>query len=393
MRILQVVPFFPPAHGFGGLAEITYQISKALVRRGHETVVYTSDARDLNSRLDVHPVEYLDGIEVHYFENLPVRPIKNLFVTPGLVLKAKADVKNFDVVHLHGHWSFQNIVLHHYVKKFSIPYVFQAHGCLPRDFSLQRMKRVYDLLFGTKILNDASKVIAVTRMEAQQYYSRGVPKHKVALVPNGVNLSQLIATKGAFRTRFSISSHWRIILFLGRLHPLKGIDLLIEAYARLVEEFDDIMLVVVGPDEGHLSNLRQQVRSLGLTRNVLFTGLLCGNEKLQAYIDSEVFVLPSRYEIFGLVILEAYAFSVPVVASNLPSISQIVQDGQTGYLFKPGHVQSLVDGIARVLRNREDAKKMGANGRRLVEDRYTIDRVVESIEAIYDDLLSSKSVL
>ena len=391
MRVLQVVPFFPPAYGFGGLLEASYQIAKALVKKGHEIIVYTSDAKDLNSRLEVRPVENLDGIEVHYFRNLPVRCIKNLFVTPGLVSRAKNEVESFDVVHLHGHWSFQNAVLHHFAKKHSIPYVFQAHGSLPKGESSRELKRIYDLLFGSRILRDASKVIAVSPMEVEQYIAKQVPAHKVALIPNGINLSQQTATKGAFRKRFSIGDNKRIVMFLGRLHPLKGVNLLIEAYACLSKEFDDIQLVIVGPDDGCLFNLKRQVRLLGLTKDVLFTGLLCENEKLEAYMDADLLVLPSRYEIFGIVVLEAYAFSIPVVASDLPSLSEFIQDGQTGLLFKSGDVQSLVDKITRMLRNQEEAKKMGSCGRRLLEDRFCIDKVVESIETIYEDLFKRKS--
>jgi glycosyltransferase involved in cell wall biosynthesis len=207
-----------------------------------------------------------------------------------------------------------------------------------------------------------------------------------------VDLSQFTSTKGAFRKKFSIDSSQRILLFVGRLHELKGVNFLIEAFAHLVKEFEDLRLVIVGPDDGYMSDLRRLASSLDVTESVLFTGPLYESDKLEALIDADLLVLPSVYEIFGIVLLEAYAFSKPVVASNLSSISSLVKDGDTGFLFTSGHLESLIENLRKILSDSERARTMGLNGRQFVEKNFTIDRTVRRIEETYETVLSNQEL-
>ena len=160
---------------------MVYQFSRELVKRENEVVVYTSDAKDFGSRLRINSDKVVDGIMVHYFRNLALMPVKlfKLFITPQLVSYAKKEVKKFDVIHLHEYRTFQNIVIAHYAKKHSVPYVLQAHGSLPRMMAKRRLKWIYDVFFGNKLLRDGSKVIAVNQMEAKQYRSIGVSARAV----------------------------------------------------------------------------------------------------------------------------------------------------------------------------------------------------------------------
>ncbi|MBO3810151.1 MAG: glycosyltransferase, partial [Candidatus Brockarchaeota archaeon] len=113
MKILQVVPYFPPAYAFGGPVKAAYQISRELVKRGHEVIVYTTDVKDFESRLGINSYTTLDGIEVRRFRNISLTSIKKLklFITPHLVSCAKKEVKDFDVIYLHEYRTFQNIVM------------------------------------------------------------------------------------------------------------------------------------------------------------------------------------------------------------------------------------------------------------------------------------------
>jgi len=169
---------------------VAYQVPRELVKRGHEVVVYTSDAKDFGSRLRIDSDNDVDGIRVRYFKNLALMLVKKfkLFITPQLISRAKEGVKKFDVIHLHEYRTFQNIVIAHYAKKYGVPYVLQAHGSLPRTMAWQRLKWIYDVLFGYRLLRDASKVIALSRVEADQYGGMDVPEEKIAIIPNGIDL-------------------------------------------------------------------------------------------------------------------------------------------------------------------------------------------------------------
>ena len=394
MKILQVVPYFSPAYAFGGPVKVAFQVSRELVKRGHQVVVWTSDAKDLDSRLTVKPVSIVDGIKVHYMRNLSMIPVKKskIFITPELVSKVKEDIKEFDIVHLHEYRSFQNIVVHHYANKYGVPYVLQACGSLPRIIAKQRLKWIYDVLFGYRLLRDASKVLALSLMEAEQYSEMGVPNEKIAIIPNGIDLSDYVdlPPKFSFKENFNIPKDLKIVLYLGRIHEIKGIDFLVKAYAKLIEKFKDILLVVVGPDDGYLDELRGLISSLNIADDVLFTGPLYEKDKFEAYVDADIFVLPSRYETFPNVVLEAYACSKPVIASDVMSIPDIVLHGKTGLLFRAGDKLELGKMISYMLTNTEEAEGMGHKAFKFVEEKFSLEKVVDSIEFLYETILNEK---
>jgi len=396
MKILQVVPYFPPAYAFGGPVKVAFQVSKELAKRGHEVVVYTSDAKDLDSRLIVEPVRIIDGIEVHYMSNLSIMPVKKskLFITPELISKTKEEIKNFDVVHLHEYRTFQNLIIHHYAKKYGVPYVLQARGSLPRIMAKKRLKWAYDVLFGYRLLRDASKVIALSQTEAGQYRGMGVPEEKIAIVPNGIDLSEYVdlPPEGSFKKKFGIPEEKTIILYLGRIHRIKGIDFLVKAYAHVIKDMtrNDAVLVIAGPDDGYLTqvkSLSSRLNISGLQDKIIYTGPLYGKPKLGAYVDSDVLVLPSRYETFPNVVLESYACSKPVIASKVESIPDIVLCGRTGLLFQAGNVKELAEKIWYILMHPEEAENMGHKARKLVEEKYSIDKVVDKLEVLYEKTL------
>ena len=220
-----MIPYFYPAWQFGGSVRVAYDISRKLVARGHFVVVYTSDMQDQETRLATTYTK-VDGVEVFYFKNLSLYAAKRkIFVTPSLISVVKKNVKTFDVVHVHGNRTTQSPFIHYFLKKNSIPYVVQAHGGLP-TLSGQRLKHLYDLFFGHNLLKDASKVIALSSTEAQQFMSMGVSKAKIAVIPNGIDLSDYVNLKspGSFKRKFGIQENKKIILYFGRIHKDKGID-------------------------------------------------------------------------------------------------------------------------------------------------------------------------
>jgi glycosyltransferase involved in cell wall biosynthesis len=120
---------------------------------------------------------------------------------------------------------------------------------------------------------------------------------------------------------------------------------------------------------------------------VLFTGPLYGRDKLSAYVDAEVVVLPSRYETFPNVALEAYACAKPVIASNVEAIPDIVLHGETGLLFRAGDEKELASALAHLLENPKEAEKMGRNARKLAEEKYSIDKIAVKLEKIYEEVI------
>jgi len=388
MKILEVVSYFPPAYAFGGPVKVAYQVSRELVKRKHEVVVYTSDARDFGSRLRINSDNIIDGIRVHYFRNLALTLVKKfkLFVTPQLVSHAKEEVEKFDVIHLHEYRTFQNIVIAHYAKKYEVPYVLQAHGSLPRIMAKQRLKRIYDVLFGYRLLRDASRVIALSQVEAEQYRSVGVPEEKIEVIPNGIDLSEYadLPPKGYFKRKFGITAKEKIVLYLGRIHRIKGLDILAQAFAKIAKELGNVRLVIVGPDDGYLGELKALINTLKIEDNVLILGPLYGEDKLEAYVEADVYVLPSRYETFPMGLLEAVACGTPVILTENCGVAEYFRD-KAG-LVVDLNLNHLREALIEMSLNQKRQDFFRENCKTLIE-RFNISKTVSKLEEVYEEIV------
>ncbi|MCJ7770413.1 glycosyltransferase family 4 protein, partial [Candidatus Bathyarchaeota archaeon] len=376
---LEVVPFFSPV--YGGSAISPYLVSKELAKRGHEVTVVTSD-----SNLSREWVKSSPGLEVLPFRTL--MNVKELYVTPGMSWRLEEKVRKSDIVHMHNFRTYQNIVARRYARKNDVPYVLQAHGSLPKIMEKSRLKWAYDRAFGYPLLRDAAKVIALVPTEAEQYRDMGVNDDKIAIIPNGIDLNEYsdLPSRGSFKERFSIDLDERIVLFLGRISEIKQIDVLVRAFKTTIDVVKGVKLVIVGPDGGYMEKLMALVKDLDLEDQVVVTGPLYDREKLAAYVDSFVYVLPSRYETFPMTILEAYACSKPVIASNVNSIPDLVRNNRTGLLVTSSQVGELASALSFMLSNSSEAEKMGLEGRKTVEEEFSIAKVVDRFEGLFKEV-------
>ena len=390
MKILQVTNFFKPSWDAGGPAWVVYKISKKLIERGHEVTVYTTDG--FKSRLDVEknkPVA-VDGIRTYYFKNLSRYLAKEKVIpTPYyLPIVAKKEIKDFDIIHIHEFRTALAVIVHHYAQKYNIPYILQPRGSIPHFARKKNSKTLFDIFFGYRILNDASKLIFTTKMELERCKEDfSINKNKIAIVPNGIDLSEYdnLPKRGEFRKKYSLRDDKKIILYLGRIHEFKGIDMLVRAFADLVKELDDAKLVIVGPDDGYTSTLKKIVTSLKINDKVLFTGLLFERDKLEAYVDADVFVLPSKSksESFGNVALEACACGTPVIVTSNCGVSEWISDN-VGYVVDYDEVK-LRDAIFKILRDEQLRRKFEEEGKKLMMKEFNWDNIVIKMEELYED--------
>ena len=244
--------------------------------------------------------------------------------------------------------------------------------------------KVFDLFFGYKILKDASKIIAVTKIEVEQYEKMDVDEDKIEIVPNGIDMSEYdnLPKKGKFRRKYLIGDEEKIILYLGRIHRIKGIDLLVRAFADLSKELNNVRLIIAGPDDGYLSTLKRQIDDLKIGDRILFTGPLYESDKLESYVNADVYVLPSVYEIFGITVLEACACGTPVVVTNRCGIADFVD--KVGYVVEYDKEQ-LRDAIIKVLSDEGLRERFREGGSRLVREEFGWDMIVKRIEGLYEN--------
>jgi glycosyltransferase involved in cell wall biosynthesis len=397
MKILQVTNSFKYAWSSGGVARVAYDLSIGLTKRGHKVTVFSTD-KGLCNKLDKNRAINVDGIETYYFDNL-----SNALAKTGIAIPFYAALsigqrqKDFDIIHIHEPRRVMNILVYRYARKYNIPYVFQAHGALPpsKSFTKRIISWLFDCFFSRQFLRDASSVIALTAVEVEQYRAFGVPEEKINLIGNAINLDEYanLPCKGLFRKKLNIPENQKVVLFLGRINEIKGLDTLIKSFAGVSAEIDNVKLVIVGPDDGYLGQVKELIETFKLKDKVTISGALYGSDKIEAYVDADVFVLPSRYETFPMSLLEAYACSKPVVVSAVGSMSDLVETGVTGILVKPQDVGDLSSAIVTLLKNDCKAKEMGLKGKSFVEENFTIDKIVLKLECLYNNCVVSNDSL
>ncbi|CAG0995221.1 1,2-diacylglycerol 3-alpha-glucosyltransferase [Methanosarcinales archaeon] len=375
MKILQVIPYFNPKKG--GDVAVSYQLSKYLSQMGHDVTIITS-----NNEFDVNYANSLLNVNVIPFDCLI--NLNKLIITPDMNKWLNNEINTFDIIHLHNFRTYQNSVIQYYAKKYGIPYILQAHGSLPRIIEKKGLKYLFDIFFGYRILRDASKVIALTKTEAEQYKNMGVDENRIKILPNGIDLSEYekLPDKGIFRMKYGIKGNEKIVLFLGRIHRIKGVDLLVETFSDFANKTENVKLVIAGPDDGFLSTLKGQIEYLQIGNRILFTGPLYGLDKVEAFVDADVYILPSVYETFPNTVLEACACGTPVIVTDRCGISDIVEN--VGFVVEYDKEQ-LEDAIIRILNDESLRREFGDNGKKLVRARFGWDKIVRTMEIMYED--------
>jgi len=392
MKILQVISSFPPAYSYGGALNVAYHLSKELVRIGHDVTVYTTDVYSSNSRLQYtkNPVG-MEGIIIYHFRNISnILARKNLTCALPMYFSLKKNTREFDLIHLHEYRSFQAVFVHRFAKKYKIPVVIQPHGSLPRIIERKGLKQLYDKIWGNDILKNACKIIAVSQNEVEQFREAGIPDEKIAIIPNGVSIVSPmdLPPSGQFREQFDIHEKY-MILFVGRIHRRKGIDFLIRAFHHFIQTWNgnDVALIIAGPDDGYRSELISLVEELDLSHKVKFVDYL--SSVGTAYLDADVLVYPSIYEIFGLVPFEALLHDTPVIVTDDCGCGELIREADCGYLVRYGDVAGLSEMIGYVLKHPEENAKKVQAGKKYIRERLAWERIVSQVENVYQDAISA----
>jgi len=262
-----------------------------------------------------------------------------------------------------------------------LPLIWHVRDLLAEDEGYHWLRRTARLL--------RPQVIAISEAVAEQF--AGLPL-EVTVIPNGIPLDKFCPGPASpqLRSELGLSADDRVLLVTSRLTPWKGHITLLEAVARLANRWPRLKLVVVGEvafwEADYEQQLKQRAAELGLTERVLWTGFRSDVPELLRLCD--IFVLPSVGEPFGRVIIEAMATGRPVVATRSGGVPEIVVDGQTGLLVPPEDVQSLSGAIQTLLADNQRAQQMGAEGLARARKLFSIDRVAQQIQELYQRILS-----
>lgn len=387
MNILQVSPFFPPAWAYGGPSRVVFELSQNLAKAGHEVTVYTTDARDSATR--VAQDEDSEGeVRVRRFRNLSnyLAWYHKFFIAPGIIPAARNELAQFDIIHLHGSRNLLNAVISSYAKENSKPVILQAHGSLETGFGRTGLKKLYDVMGGRGFFESMAGAIALNRSEAGVYQEFGFSPEKVIIIPNAIVLQghENSEVGVSFRRTFGVPEDTRLILYLGRLHHTKRIDLLLRAFERLSRSHDDLLLALVGPDDGYETRLRNLVSRLSLEDSTLITGFVSHDLRQSALRQSEVLVTPS-FRGFPITFLESLDAGTPIITTtNADHLGWLHEN--VGYVV-PFDAKDLAEAILRILSDKAARLRFGVNGKRLVSREFNWGRVLRKYEAFYEDSL------
>jgi glycosyltransferase involved in cell wall biosynthesis len=375
IRVLHVNASLAEVSG-GGTAERTFQLVRALTAAGARCTVLTLDLGLTPARLAaLEPAEVvpLACLSRRYY--LPA-------AAPGRILAAVRDV---DVVHLSGHWTVVNALAYTAARRLGTPHVVCPAGALPVYGRSAGLKRAYNAVVGRRLVRDAAAHVAITGVEREQFAAYGVDPPTVAVIPNGVDPRDLAAAAGTAALPGTDLPTAPFVGFVSRLNPIKGPDLLLEAFARAGDAAAAHHLVLAGPDEGLRADLASRAAQLGLADRVHLPGPVHGTAKTRLLRDADVVVVPSRQEAMSLVAVEAGAAGTPVLLTDVCGFAEVA--GVGGGAVVPASVDGLARGLRDLLGEPAALPGMGRRLQSLVLGAYTWDRLAARHLRLYENLL------
>jgi len=390
VKVAQLTTRYPP--GPGGVERHVAEIAPRLATRGHRVDVYTSEL------YREYPLERLPA-NVPREEHVSFGEIHRLPVWsfPGELhylffrgLEAALDRDRPDLVHAHTYGTNQVAVARRNRRRHGTPFVLTAHfhpiWSIEGGWVRHRLRGFYDRYLAGPVVRDASALIVQTREEERLVRSLGIPLPRVVVVPPGYGVrSSPPAARDVFRDRFGISDPY--VLFVGRLASNKGLLDLVDAFVQVAANDPAARLVLIGEDGGMREAILARARARGLERRIDLLGYIENPAVVDAaYRDARLFVLPSEYEAFGLVLLEALAQGTPVVATHVGGIPEVVEDGRAGLLVPPRSPEALAKAILRLWNDRGLARALGDYGRETIVPRFSWDALADRLDALYREV-------
>ena len=366
----------------GGAERVAQHLAVNMSQRNHKITVFTTSINSKDS------IERYENMRIHrYGANFKIG-----YANMSFKLLYKPLKHDIDIVHAHAGNPLAPIAAYQYAKKKKKPFVVTYHGDGQENWGsfIRRISvSFYNKYFLDKILSYADVIISPSEYYIDESRFLGKYRDKIVVIPNGINVDEFDIgySKDECRKKLGLPIDKNIILFLSALYSFKGPHILIKAMPKIVKEVPDAELVFVGSGEMR-EELEGLCNKIGVKKYVKFAGFVEGSMKPFYYRAADVFCLPStmKHEIFGIVNLEAMARGVPIVASKIGGVPDVVKDGENGLLVQPKDSEALADAIIYLLENEDVRERMGKNGRKKVED-YSWEKIAEETEKVYKDVI------
>ncbi len=389
MRILHITPSLDPE--WGGPTKVVFELTEALAKKGVRISIFAPLGNGVGKTL-----EKPDGVDLTLFPQGFLSRFWTSF-SPPLGRACQREILNFDLVHIHEIWHHPHFAAYSAAKKARKPYIVTIHGALELwclDHKALK-KKIYATFIQKGILKQASGLHAMTEEEVDgisNFVDNKMDNKNIFVIPSGVDLGsfQKLPPHPGIEKVYPELNGKKVILFLGRLHPVKGIDILAKAFGAILNTRSDVHLMVCGPDShGYKSSIERILKEDGALGNTTFTGMVSGLHKLAILFRADIFVLPSYSEGFSVSVLEAMACGLPVIITRQCNFIEVRTRG-AGEVIEPS-VPQLARSLSDLLAKPQVRKKMGEIGRQLVAEKFTWDKIADQMIEVYKGILSTRN--
>jgi glycosyltransferase involved in cell wall biosynthesis len=384
MRILQIVPSVSLI--YGGPSQMVLGLSKALAAEGIDVTILTTDSNgDAGQKpLEVPIAQPLkqDGYQIIYFPCFPFRRYKYSLL---LLNWLKTHAQEYDLAHIHALFSPVSTAAATVAKKQNLPYILRPLGTLdPADLQKKRLlKKLYVSLWEKSNIAGAAALHFTSEEEAKISERFGINTTDLVM-PIGVELPLQLPAFGEARDRLNLEGDRVLLLFMSRIDPKKGLDLLFPALEILVAEGWDFDFVLAGTnpqDPDYENEIKKQIKNSSLADRTKITGFVSGESKFQLLRDADIFVLPSYYENFGIAVAEAMAIGTPVVISDRVHIYKEIEQAEAGWVANCS-VEDLTAKLRLALQDRDERIRRGLYAREYALSNYSWGAIAkQTIEA------------
>jgi len=389
MKILQIIPSISLV--YGGPSQMVRGLSTALAKLGIDVTILTTNANGDSGQapLDVpldQPVNE-NGYQVRYF---PCSPFRRYKFSLDLLNWLKTHASEYDLAHIHALFSPVSSAAATVARSQKLPYILRPLGTLdPADLNKKKqLKKLYAALLERPNIAGASAIHFTSHEEARISERFGVKTNDL-IIPLGVTLPELTKTPEAILSHLEIQPNVPIILFLSRIEPKKGLDILIPALEKVLATGLNFQFILAGSnpqDPEYETKIKQQIQSSALAEKTIISGFVTGEIKTALLTKADLFVLPSYYENFGIAVAEAMAVGTPVVISKGIYIWEDVETAEAGWVGN-GTIDEISSLIETALTNPQECQRRGLNAQNYALTYYSWDAIAQQMIQAYQGLI------
>lgn len=389
LNILNISPAIPALWNYGGSVAISFEVARTLISQGHKVFVLTTNARHNSS-------QHLPISEDILYDGVPIRCCKMWgpappFWSPELRKQVRLRAHDHDIALIRSCWTYVGTAASRECRMAQLPYLAYPEGSLdPWLFRYSRLKKLFWWHLGERAyFQGAAAIVANTLSERERIRGMGFT-NRIEVIPNGIHLPDLEAAV----SRQELEEKWgqlkgkRWILYMARLHPKKGLDLLLPAFARITRQFPEQILIIIGYEgNGYTKLVTHMVEQLELKDKVLFTGPVYGNMKIGLLKEADVFALTSYSEGQPMAVIDALGCGTPVLITeecNLPEVADV----SAGFVV-PISVDAIAQSLKDMLSDDGLLGEMGQNALQLAISRFSLENVGRQTIALCEEILCS----